>query len=485
MTASRRDGGRNISARAAGLTATLALLVFHPQAMSPQRESGTNSLRTLNRSLGEISDRVSASVVQVQTLGYGPLAGDDDSVPAALLAPLRGSGSGVIVDPAGYIVTNAHVVEGARSVRVVLALPDRAEGEWHSILKPRGRRIPARILGVDRETDLALLKIEASDLPSLELGDSDTVRQGQIVLAFGSPLGLENSVTLGVISSVARQLRPEDPMIYIQTDAPINPGNSGGPLVDAEGRVIGINTLILSQSGGSEGIGFAAPSNIVRYVVDELRKNGHVHRGQIGVVGQTVTPALAEGLGLPQDWGVILSDVEPRGPADVSGLRPGDLVLSLDGKTMENARQFQVNLYRKPVGSLVELEFLRGPEKLTRRVTVLGRSDDPERFADFVSRETNLVPELGVFAVTVDGLIRRLLPPLRKLEGVLVTSRAIGAEGRGFALYPGDVIYSLNQTPTPNLEALRQSLAGVEPSNVAVLQIERRGRLVFVTLEME
>jgi serine protease Do len=274
-------------------------------------------------------------------------------------------------------------------------------------------------------------------------------------------------------------------MIYIQTDAPINPGNSGGPLVDAEGRVIGINTLILSQSGGSEGIGFAAPSNIVRYVVDELRKNGHVHRGQIGVVGQTVTPALAEGLGLPQDWGVILSDVEPRGPADVSGLRPGDLVLSLDGKTMENARQFQVNLYRKPVGSLVELEFLRGPEKLTRRVTVLGRSDDPERFADFVSRETNLVPELGVFAVTVDGLIRRLLPPLRKLEGVLVTSRAIGAEGRGFALYPGDVIYSLNQTPTPNLEALRQSLAGVEPSNVAVLQIERRGRLVFVTLEME
>lgn len=485
MTPFPRVGGRNVSACAAALIAALGVLGFSTDATSAQREGRTNSLSALNRSLGEISDRVSAAVVQVQTQGYGPLLGGDDSVSAALLAPLRGSGSGVIVDPTGYIVTNAHVVEGARSVRVVLPLPDRAEGDWRSILKPRGRRIAAAIVGVDRETDLALLKIEGTDLPYLELGDSDNVRQGQLVLAFGSPLGLENSVTLGVVSSVARQLRPEDPMIYIQTDAPINPGNSGGPLVDAEGRVIGINTLILSQSGGSEGIGFTAPSNIVRYIVDQLRKNGHVHRGHIGVVGQTVTPALAEGLGLAQEWGVILSDVEPRGPADVSGLKPGDLIFSLDGKTMENARQFQVNLYRKPVGSLVELDILRGSEKLTRSVTVLERSDDPERFADFVSRETNLVPELGVFAVTVDGLIRRLMPPLRRLEGVLVTSRAFGAEGRGFALYPGDVIYSLNQTPTPNLKALRQSLASVKPSDVAVLQVERRGRLLFVTLEME
>src|SRR6185503_10080895 len=180
------------------------------------------------------------------------------------------------------------------------------------------KRLDAKIVGIDRESDLAVIRIEKTDLPHLRFGDSEELRQGQLVLAFGNPLGLANSVTMGVVSSIARQLKPDDPMIYIQTDAPINPGNSGGPLLDTEGRVVGINTFILSQSGGSEGIGFAIPSSIVHTVVEQIRKDGHVHRGQIGIRAQSITPSLAAGLGLKRDWGVFLGDVDPEGPADAA-----------------------------------------------------------------------------------------------------------------------------------------------------------------------
>ena len=250
----------------------------------------------------------------------------------------------MIVDAEGWIVTNAHVVENARSVRVDLVQPAPAGG---SILRPRSRRLPARVVGLDRETDVAVLKIEQSGLPALELGDSEALHQGQVVMAFGSPLGLENSASLGVVSAVARQLKPDDPMIYVQTDASINPGNSGGPLVDAAGRMVGLNTMILSQSGGNEGIGLAAPSNIVRSVYEQIRRSGRVRRGAIGVRAQTITPPLAAGLGLVFDRGVVLSDVLPSGPAAAAGLRPGDVVIALDAKPMENARQLDVNLYRR------------------------------------------------------------------------------------------------------------------------------------------
>ena len=186
---------------------------------------------------------------------------------------------------------------------------------------PRPRVVGAQIVAIDEETDLSVLKVDEKALPALELADSDAVRPGQLVLAFGSPLGLDSSVTLGVVSAVARQLEPDDPMIYIQTDASINPGNSGGPLVDTDGRVVGINTLILSQSGGNEGLGFAAPSNIVRNIFEQVRKFGRVRRGEIGVRAQTITPSLAEGLQLPRDWGVVLGDVYPDGPAAKAGAR--------------------------------------------------------------------------------------------------------------------------------------------------------------------
>jgi serine protease Do len=259
----------------------IAAACLAPAAVFAQ--AGAGELRSLNRALSELTEKLSASVVQVSTNGFGA---NPDSPPAQLRFQ-QGKAAGVVVAADGYILTNAHVVSGARRILVHVHVPGR--GGDGSILRQRGKVLPAEVAGIDRETDLALLKVAEDGLRPLEFADSDTVKQGQLALAMGSPLGLDNSVSLGVVSALARQLRPEDPVIYIQTDASINPGNSGGPLVDVDGKVIGINTMILSQSGGSEGVGFAIPCNIVRNVYEQLRKSGKVTRGEIGIEAQTIS----------------------------------------------------------------------------------------------------------------------------------------------------------------------------------------------------
>ena len=277
------------------LTLALSGLV-HGQTLEKAPETKpTDALHDLSSALQTLSQRTGKAVVEIFSTGFA-ISNEEESGNAALLSRQRSTGSGVIISADGYIVTNAHVVKGSRHIQVQLANSlERPVG--HSVLQPMATKLDAKIVGVDRDSDLAVLKIERTGLPFLHFGDSEELRQGQLVLAFGNPLGLANSVTMGVVSSIARQIKPEDPMIYIQTDAPINPGNSGGPLLDADGRVVGINTFILTQSGGSEGIGFAIPSNIVRSVVQQIRKDGHVHRGQIGVYAQTITPSLAIGSG--------------------------------------------------------------------------------------------------------------------------------------------------------------------------------------------
>jgi serine protease Do len=290
---------------------------------------------------------------------------------------------------------------------------------------------------------------------------------------------------MGVVSSVARQLRPEDPMIYIQTDATINPGNSGGPLVNVEGKVVGINTLIFSQSGGSEGIGFAAPSNIVRNVFNQIRATGRIQRGHIGVHAQTITPVMAAGLGMDTDWGVILGDVYPGGPGDLAGLKIGDIVLTLDGKSMENGRQFDVNLYRRPIGDKVTLEIRRGNENLTARVTVVERADKQTQFSDLVRPGKNLIPKLGVLCLDIDQKIRGMLPAQRRDFGVLVAARAVDAPYSSDGLRPSDIVYTMNRTRIVDVNTFREAAARLKPGDAVVCQVERNGQPLFVTFEID
>lgn len=452
-------------------------------AQEPANPRPASHLRELSENLRALARKVNPSVVKVVSVGYRQLEADESEEPG-VASRQQSSGSGVIIDPAGYIVTNAHVVLNAQRAQVTLPTPAGGNPSGSSILRPTGRIVRAELIGLDLETDIALLKINESGLPSLKLADSEEVEQGQLVMAFGSPLGLDNSVTLGVVSSPARQFKPDDPMIYIQTDAPINPGNSGGPLVDTGGNVVGINTLILSQSGGSEGLGFAVPSNIVANVVDQLIKSGRVVRGEVGVVAQTITPALAAAWKLPRAWGVVVADIEQEGPAAKAGLRVGDIILTLNGKPMENARQFNVNVYRPAIGDSVKLEIQRGQRTAALEVPVVERSDESERLAAFGSNEQNLVPELGVFATDLTPRLNEQLGPFRLAQGVLVAARSADGPVLEEGFRAGDVIYALNREPTPTVARLRALLSKLKSGDALALQIERDGKLRFIAFEV-
>ncbi len=417
-------------------------------------------------------------MVQIFSTGYAqPDADSSDSSNASLLTKQTSTGSGVILTEDGYIVTNNHVVDNARKIEV--KLPTRGG------VRTQGMTLPARVVGVDRDTDLAVLKIDAKNLATLTLADSSLLKQGELVMAFGNPFGLEGSASTGVVSSTSRQLKEDDPLAYIQTDAPINPGNSGGPLVDMEGRVVGINTMIYTRSGGSEGIGFALPSNVVKMVYGQIRKDGHVHRGHIGVGLQSITPTLAKGLGLKQDWGVVVNDLEEDGSAEKAGVMIGDIVRAYDGKPVEDASQLENAIYSLALAENVKLELLRGSQTLEVTVPVHEREDDPQRFADLVNPEDNLIPKLGILAIPLDGKIAAMLPDLRHQYGLVVAARTAMAPYSGDEIETGDVIYEMNRDPTLSVKTVREALDGMKSGDAVVLQVERAGRLMYLALELE
>ena len=460
------------------------LLALMPAASALGQQAKAPRLTELSTSLQDLAARVSPSVVQIFVTGY---ALPDESDPTATGAPMleRGSGSGVIVSADGHVVTNAHVIENATRIEVELPFAATGGDPGRSILGRRGRVVGAQVVAVDDETDLAVIKVAATALPVLPFGDSDALRPGQLVLAFGSPLGLSSSVTMGVVSAVARQLAPEDPMIYIQTDAPINPGNSGGALVDTEGRLVGINTLIFTQSGGNEGIGFAAPSNIVGNIVGQIVKFGRVRRGEIGVHAQTITPVLAEALGLPVDEGVILADVAPGSPAAKAGLRPADIVTSLDGKRMENGRQLRINVYAKGGGQVVTLGVKRGQQTLSVNVPVVERSTGSMRLEDLIGQQQAIV-NLGLTVLDLSPSIAEFLPPLRRGKGAVVARVAPDApfsqQGR---VLPGDVIYELNGRPIASAADLVSAASTLKINSPVVLHLERDGILHYISFRVD
>ncbi len=440
-----------------------------------------DALRRMSDNFEALARKVSPAVVKILVTGYGPVA-RNGSRETALVGRQHGIGSGAIVDSNGYIITNAHVVAGAQRVRVVLTpLPHGQE----SAPLAKTRLLNAKIASVDRDTDLAVLKVEATGLPTLPIGDYRKLRQGQVVLAFGSPEGLDDSLTMGVVSSVMRQLDPDQPMMYIQTDAAINPGNSGGPLVDVDGNLVGINTFILSQSGGNEGIGFAIPSVIVHFVYQEVLAHGHVHRPNIGADLQVISPALAAGLKLPRDSGLIVSDVDPDGPAGTAGLKVQDIVLALDGAPVENLPAFQAALYPKAHGGPATLEVLRGAQRLTLKVPVVEeQQSELDDLGSVLNPETSLVQPLGILGVEIDRKIAGMLPGLRINAGVLVAAIAAGA-ALETGLRSGDVIHAVNGTAIASLEGLRAALDGLKPGDAVALQLEREGSLMYLAFELE
>jgi serine protease Do len=440
------------------------------QAQNRNR-AAQSSLAELSNSLRDLSETVSLSVVQITASGYGIDNGEQRNG-ISQLSRQRSTGSGIVVSDDGYIMTNAHVIEDARSIRVKLNGQRSAQTSLFD----------AKVIGVDTILDLALLKIQAQGLKPLTFGNSMDVRQGQIVLAFGSPLGMENSVSMGVVSSTERQLGDDDPRIFIQTDTPINPGNSGGPLVDVQGRVVGINTFIFSQSGGSEGIGFAVPSNVVRYAFASFKRDGHVHRGQIGVSARSITPALAIAFNLEPENGVLVEDVAPEGPSDRAGLRVGDVILSMNETPLHNVRDLSLQLYEYVIGNKVTLQVSRDQKKIPIFVTVTERQNDPVRFADLVNPDKNLISKLAVLGVTIDDKIRDLLP-LRIDKGVLVAAFSGPPLYFGDQLHQGDVIHAVNGHSVTSVDELRTQLDNVKRGQPIVLQAERNGSLNFLVME--
>jgi serine protease Do len=439
------------------------------------------TLAQFNDALESLAARVSPAVVQILVTGYGPLHEQNRSE-TALIVRQHAVGSGVIVDPNGYIMTNAHVVEGAQRIRVALPLPIDAT---RSVAVGKRHILEARLIGVHKESDLALLKIDDKDLPTLVLLAQQRPRVGQLVFAIGSPEGLQNSVTMGVVSAVARQADPDKPITYIQTDAPINPGNSGGPLVDMNGAVLGINTFILSEGGGSEGLGFAIPARIVDFVYRSLRKYGHVHRVEIGAVAQEITPTLADGLKLSQPWGVIIADVKPDGPAAAAGLQVQDIVLAADDRHIETLPQLTSALYLHRLDDVLKLEILRGDQKKTLYVPAIEHRDQMDQLFDAADAEKSLVPRLGILAIDLTDDLRSKVGTLRIPSGVIVLGRAADLILPDTGLQTGDIIHALNTTPITSMDALRAAVLVLKTGDPVVLQVERSDGLTYLSFEME
>jgi serine protease Do len=446
--------------------ACLAVLSFDAQHL---RAENPDLLHELNGSLQRVVAKVSPTVVQIRALGE------------ETNGFLQANGSGVVVDPNGFIVTNFHVIDGARRIQVTLdknALPALTS----SYRKDAGV-LEASVVGAVPEADFAVLKVNARDLPTLDFGQSTALRQGQLVIALGSPMGLRNSVSMGIISSVERQVDEQNPLLLIQTDAAINAGSSGGPLVDIDGRLVGINTFIITAGGGNEGLGFAIPSNMVRFFYEQIIRTDAVRHGRMGAAFQDVTPILAAGLKLSRPGGIVTAEVTPGDPAERAGLRVRDLILTFNGKPIQSLPYLTTAMYYTSPGDIVDLTGFRGSEPISLRITL--KTSGLERHNDPLYHGTSVILKLGLLCADVRQAPMALAAPLQSSAGVVVIAARTMQRRFDVDLNAGDVIHAVNLDNVTSVDQLRTSLDKFRSGDPVVLQVEREGRTIYVGFEMD
>jgi len=377
----------------------------------------------------------------------------------------RGLGSGVIVSPNGYILTNNHVVDGASDVKVTLS--DK-------------REYKARVVGADPKVDIAVLKIDASDLPAIVVGDSSKIQIGDYALAVGNPFGVGKTVTMGIVSATGRSnLGIEAYEDFIQTDAPINPGNSGGALINDRGDLIGINTAIIAHgSEGNQGIGFAVPVNLARTVMDEIVKNGKVTRAYLGIVPQDVTPAIAKAFSVKEFTGALVGDVSANSPAQKSGLQNGDIILELNGKPVEDANSLRMNISMMTPGSTVHLKVLRSGSERDMTVTL---GELPVEQAGVEKNSPDSHSELsGISVQNLDSSLARQLRVPADTAGVVVTKVDPSSAASDAGLQRGDVIQEVNRKPVHNTSDFEAAMRNSKDQTL--LLVNRQGNTMYVAV---
>jgi serine protease Do len=376
----------------------------------------------------------------------------------------QGLGSGVIVSPDGYILTNNHVIEGASQIEVYTS--DK-------------RELKARVIGADPKTDIAVVKVEAKNLPTLPFADSSQVQVGDIALAIGNPFGVGQTVTMGIISATGRgNLGIEDYEDFIQTDAAINPGNSGGALINAGGQLIGINTAILSRAGGNQGVGFAVPANLARTVMNQLLKDGKVVRGYLGVMIQPVTPEIAQAFNLADARGALIGEVTPDGPAARAGLAQGDVITELNGVRVDDSRELRLKISQLTPGSAIKLKLIRDGNP--REVTItLGEVPNEKETARAETPKSDSLDGLSVENLTPQ--IARQLELPAGASGVVVDDVQDGSRADDAGLRRGDVIQQVNRQPVNNVAEFERAMRQAGDKS-AVLLVNRSGHTSFVVI---
>ena len=464
----------------AALAAILALLALCVPAAAQQRAVPESAV-AMKQSFAPVVKRAAPAVVNVYVRHrveqmvspffddpfFGRLFGERFGIPRERIQ--NSLGSGVLVSPEGVVVTNNHVIQGSGDTEITVALTD-------------GREFPAKVILKDEQTDLAVLRLDAGGVQfsSIEFSDSDSLEVGDLVLAIGDPFGVGQTVTSGIVSALARtQVGISDYQFFIQTDAAINPGNSGGALVDMDGRLIGINTAIFSKSGGSHGIGFAIPSNMVRLVVQSALKGGKVQRPWLGAALQTVTPDIAELLGLATPSGALVAKVHAKGPAAKAGLKAGDVVVSVDDKPVQNPQAFQYRFVTKGIGGAVELGVLRKGQQVKASITLIAPVEDPPRDArDLEGRHpltgctvANISPAVAA-EVGIDDDMR---------DGVVVLDVKDKTPAARLGVKRGDIVVGINNE---KVKSVAQLVAALDAADGGWrLSVERGGKVFNLTIQ--